>query len=184
MVLRNVANLMAHSAHPMLILQAERLLFREMTEADAEYLVRLGQNPNVTKYLPDTPPIGVEEAVRILRTVIMPQYAKRIGRWAVILRDTGEFLGWCGLKYYADANEYDLGYRYFEEHWGQGYATEAAQAVLQYGIAHLRNARIVGKAMVGNAASRRVLEKIGLAFEGYVMEDCGEVAVYSLTTSG
>ncbi len=166
----------------MLILQTERLLLREMTEADAEHLVRLGQNPNVTRHLPDTPPVGIEEAVRILRTVILPQYAMRIGRWAVIRRDSGEFLGWCGLKYYADANEYDLGYRYFQEHWVQGYATEAAHAVLEYGLAHLRNARIVGKAMAGNVASRRVLEKIGLAFEGYVTEDCGEVAVYALTT--
>jgi RimJ/RimL family protein N-acetyltransferase len=168
----------------MIILQTGRLLLREMTEADAQHLVRLGQNPNVTKYLPDPPLAGVEEAVRILETVVFPQYANRIGRWAVILRDTGEFIGWCGLKYYADVNEYDLGYRYFEEHWGRGYATEAAQAVLRYGIERLRGARIVGKAMVGNARSRRVLEKVGLAFESYAVEDCGEVAVYSLTTAG
>jgi RimJ/RimL family protein N-acetyltransferase len=168
----------------MTILQTERLLLREMTEADAEHLVRLGQNPNVTRYLPDTPLAGVEEARRLLETVVFPQYANRIGRWAVILRDTGEFIGWCGLKYYADANEYDLGYRYFEEHWGRGYATEAARAVLRYGVEHLRGARIVGKAMVANAGSRRVLEKIGLAFESYVVEDCGELAVYVLTTPG
>jgi RimJ/RimL family protein N-acetyltransferase len=124
----------------------------------------------------------VEEAVRLLKAVIFPQYANRIGRWAVVLRGTGEFIGWCGLKYYADVNEYDLGYRYFEEHWGRGYATEAARAVLRYGIEHLRGARIVGKAMAGNVGSRRVLEKIGLAFEGCVVEDCGEVAVYALTT--
>jgi RimJ/RimL family protein N-acetyltransferase len=168
----------------MILLQTDRLLLRLMTEADAEQLIRLGQNPNVTHYLPDTPPATVEEAVRQLRTVIFPQYARRIGRWAVIRKDTGAFLGWCGLKYYADVNEYDLGYRYFEEHWGQGYATEAAQAVLQYGIEQLRGARIVGKATVGNVASRRVLEKIGLMFESYVREACGEVAVYALTTPG
>jgi RimJ/RimL family protein N-acetyltransferase len=167
----------------MIILQTERLLLREMTEADAEHLVRLGENPNVTKYLPGPPPAGVEEAVENLRTVVFPQYARRIGRWAVILRGTGEFIGWCGLKHYADVNEYDLGYRYFEEHWGRGYATEAARAVLQYGIEQLRGARIVGKAMVANAGSRRVLEKIGLAFESYVVEDWGELAVYSLTTA-
>ena len=166
----------------MIMLQTERLLLREMTEADAGQLVRLGQNPNVTRYLPDTPPAGVEEAVRQLQTVIFPQYAHRIGRWAVIRRDTGAFIGWCGVKYYADVNEYDLGYRYFEEHWSRGYATEAAQAVLRYGIEQLRGARIVGKAMVDNAGSRRVLEKIGLSFEGYAVEECGEVAVYALTT--
>jgi RimJ/RimL family protein N-acetyltransferase len=165
-----------------MIIETERLLLREMTEADAEHLVRLGQNPNVTRYLPDPPLASVEDAVRILNTVIFPQYANRIGRWAVIRKDTGEFIGWCGLKYYADVNEYDLGYRYLEEHWGRGFATEAARAVLQYGIERLRSARIVGKAMVQNTGSRRVLEKIGLAFESYVVEDGGEVAVYSLIT--
>jgi RimJ/RimL family protein N-acetyltransferase len=179
----------------MTILQTERLLLREMTEADAEHLVRLAQNPNVTRYLPEPPLAGVEEAVRLLKAVIFPQYANRIGRWAVVRRDTGELIGWCGLKYIAGANEYDLGYRYFEEHWGRGYATEAALAVLRYGVERLRGARIVGKAMVGNAGSRRVLEKVGLAFEAYVVEDCGafeayvvedcgEVAVYALTTPG
>jgi RimJ/RimL family protein N-acetyltransferase len=168
----------------MSILQTERLLLREMTEADAVYLVRLGQNPNVTRYLPDRPPPGVEEAVQILRTIVFPQYVRRIGRWAVIRKDIGEFIGWCGLKYYAGVNEYDLGYRYLEEHWGRGYATEAAQAVLQYGVEHLRAARIVGKARVENSASRRVLDKIGLAFEGYAVEECGEVAVYARTTAG
>jgi RimJ/RimL family protein N-acetyltransferase len=167
----------------MVILQTERLLLREMTEADAEHLVRLSQNPNVIKYLPDPPLSGVEEAVRLLQTVIFPQYVNRIGRWAVILKERGEFIGWCGLKYYAEVNEYDLGYRFFEEYWGRGYATEAAQAVLQYGIERLRNARIVGKAMTANAGSRRVLEKIGLVFQAFVVEDCGDVAVYSLTTA-
>jgi RimJ/RimL family protein N-acetyltransferase len=168
----------------MIILQTELLLLREMAGADAEYLVRLGQNPNVTRYLPDPPPTGIDEAVRLLGTVVLPQYANRIGRWAVILRDTGTFIGWCGLTYYADVNEYDLGYRYIEEHWGRGYATEAAQAVLQYGIERLSSARIVGKAIVGNAGLRRVLENIGLAFESYVVEDCGAVAVHSLATPG
>jgi GNAT acetyltransferase-like protein len=102
----------------MMILPTARLLFREMTEADAEHLVRLGHNPNVTKYLSDPPPAAVEEALQVLKTVIFPQYANRIGRWAVIRSDTRAFIGWCGLKYHADVNEYDLGYRYFEEHWG------------------------------------------------------------------
>ena len=77
----------------MIVLQTERLLFREMTEADAEHLVRLGQNPNVLRYLPDPPLAGVEEAVQLLKSVIFPQYANRIGRWAVIRRDTGEYIG-------------------------------------------------------------------------------------------
>ena len=167
----------------MIILETERLQFREMTEADAENLFRLGQNPNVHRYLPDIPPAGVEAALTIMRTIIFPQYANRVGRWAVILRESGEFMGWCGLKHYPDLEEYDLGYRYFEQFWGRGYATEAAQAVLQYGIEHLRGAKIVGKAMIDNVGSRRVLEKIGLPFVGYVTENWGELAVYALTTA-
>src|SRR5262245_55672167 len=104
----------------MILLKTERLWFRELTEADAEDMVRLNANPNVMKYLPDPPLAGVEHALEVLRTIIFPQYAARIGRWAVLLQDSDEFIGWCGLKHYPEPNEYDLGYRFLEEQWGRG----------------------------------------------------------------
>ena len=61
-----------------------------------------------------------EQALAVLRSKILPQYAQYgVGRGAVLLRDGSIFIGYCGLKYFPDIDQYDLGYRYFEEYWGK-----------------------------------------------------------------
>ncbi len=161
------------------ILQTDRLYLREMTEDDAAHIFQLNSNPNVVRYVGEPTLSSEEEALHILHTHVFPQYkAYRVGRWAVILKETSAFIGWCGLKFLADEQEYDLGYRFMEEHWGNGYATEAARAVLEYGRKHLAGARIAGRAMVDNRASIHVLEKTGMRLEGYSQEHGGTAAVY------
>jgi ribosomal-protein-alanine N-acetyltransferase len=92
----------------------------------------------------------------------------------------GDFVGWCGVKYIAETDEYDIGYRFFEDHWGKGYATESARAACDFARRRLPGKRVIAKAMRDNLASRRVLEKIGMTFEGMADEDGSEVAVYRL----
>jgi [ribosomal protein S5]-alanine N-acetyltransferase len=162
------------------ILETPRFILREMTEADADQLVRLNANPNVIRYVGEGPVAGTEAALELLHTRVFPQYARHgVGRWAVIRKDDDRYVGWCGLKYLEDTREYDLGYRFYEEHWGRGYATETARAVLDWARAHLPNVRIVGKAHVDNSASIRVLEKLGLRFEAHADDPVlGRLAVY------
>ncbi len=163
------------------ILETARLLLRELTEADADQLVLLGRNPNVMRYIPGEPPADThEQALAVLRERVFPQYALRVGRWACIEKEHGHFLGWCGVKYIAEDGEYDVGYRFFEHHWGKGYATEAATATRDFARERLRGERVVGKAMVDNVASRRVLEKIGLVYEKEEACEGGRMAVYVL----
>lgn len=163
------------------MLETRRLLLREMTEADAENLFALNQNPNVTRYILGEPPLTTrEQALAILRERVFPQYAHGLGRWACIEKSSGDFIGWCGVKHVPEEGEYDLGYRFFEQHWGKGYATEAASAVCEFARRQLHGKRVVGKAMLDNRASRRVLEKIGLVFEGDVEEEGCQLAVYVL----
>ena len=102
----------------------------------------------------------------------------RLGRWACVLMQGGAFFGWCGVTPVVDVGEYDLGYRFFEEHWGRGFASEAAAAVLAYARRELAGKRVVGRAMVENRASVRVLEKIGLRYEGEESDEYGRLAVY------
>jgi RimJ/RimL family protein N-acetyltransferase len=90
-----------------------------------------------------------------------------IGRWAVLLRATGEFMGWAGLKLVGGPvnghyDFYDLGYRFRPPFWRQGYGYEAAQAWLDYGFQTLHLPRICAYADIENTASRRILEKVGL----------------------
>ncbi len=162
------------------IAETARLVLREMTEADAEHLVLLGRNPNVMRFIPGEPPVETHaDALAVVRERIFPQYALGLGRWACIEKATGAYLGWCGIK--EIDGEYDIGYRFFEHHWGKGYATEAAIATRDFARAHLRGKRVVGKALVGNAASRRVLEKIGLVYEKEEEREGERAAVYVLT---
>ncbi|MFI1771442.1 GNAT family N-acetyltransferase [Thalassobellus citreus] len=87
-----------------------------------------------------------------------------LGRWAVINKENNEFLGWCGLKFSEELNEYDIGFRFFKKHWNKGYATESAKSCVEYGLNKLKLHEIVGRAMTENKASIRVLEKIGLEY--------------------
>lgn len=147
----------------MTILQTPRLILRELTPADAENFYTLNADPEVIRYTGDDPFENVEAARKFLENYShYEDYG--FGRWAVIRKDDGAFLGWCGLKYSPDSDKHDIGFRFFRAHWGQGYANEAAQACLDYGFETLGMKTILGRAMKANAASIKVLEKIGMSY--------------------
>lgn len=162
-----------------IILETERLYLREFTMDDAQLLIELN-TPEVLKYVHE-PPTTTENAPIVLRDIILPQYKLyNHGRWAVHLKTSHEFIGWCGLKYVKERDEIDLGYRFFPKHWGKGYATEAAKAVIDYGKNVLQLPHIMAQAHLENIASQHVLEKCGLQFrsEG-IVDDC-PVKIYDL----
>ena len=148
----------------LVVIETDRLLFRRFTEDDAPLLYDLNLDPEVIRYTHD-PLTDVEHARKILNDVILPQYALHDhGRWAVFLKSSVEFIGWCGLKYLAETNEVDLGYRFKKKFWGHGYATEAALACIKYGFTTLNLDRIVGRALPANHASIKVLKKCGMKY--------------------
>lgn len=148
-----------------IIAQTPRLQLRQMTEADAGNLFRLNQDEDVLRYTGDAPFADVEAAAAFLRAY--DQYRLYgMGRWAVTRVADGCFLGWCGLKYTPAREEYDVGFRFLRQYWGQGYATEAAQASIELGFNQFHIQVIVGRAMAANSASLRVLEKAGLKLAG------------------
>ncbi len=150
----------------LLILETQRLYLRLFTEEDASLLLELNSDPDVTKYTLD-PMYDLVQAQEVLQNVILPQYALYgLGRWATHRREDGQFIGWCGLKRRPAQNEVDLGYRFMKKYWGRGYATEAAYACLHYGHGKLGLSHIVGRALPGNLASLRVLEKCGMTYRG------------------
>ena len=139
---------------------------------DGELMLELNSDPEVTRYTLD-PMVDLAQAEKVLEQTILPQYALyNYGRWAVHLKDSGEFIGWCGLKCRsAFHNETDLGYRYKQIYWGKGYATEAAYASLKYGFEKLGLTHIVGRALPPNTGSLSVLEKIGMVYRGEEVVD-------------
>ncbi|MNU76505.1 anhydro-N-acetylmuramic acid kinase [compost metagenome] len=160
-----------------IVLETERLYLREMTPEDAESAYLLNLDPEVIRYTGDDPFESMEEAKAFLEKY--DHYQKYgFGRWGVILKETNEYLGWCGLKYTPELDEFDIGYRFMRKFWGFGYATEAAEACLHYGFDQLTLPAIVGRAMPENGASVRVLEKIGLTYLENRFTDETEEVIY------
>lgn len=148
------------------VIETNRLLLRTFAPKDAHLIYELNLDPEVTRYTHD-PVKDIKQAQQILDQTILPQYALyNHGRWAVHLKTNLEFIGWCGLKFRPERNEIDLGYRFSRQAWGKGYATEAAYACIEHGFEKLRLERIVGRALLGNLASLRVLEKCGMTYLG------------------
>lgn len=147
----------------MKILETERLYLREFILEDAEQMYHLNNDEEVLRFTGDIPFSSVEHAKDFL--IKYDHYKKYgFGRWAVLHKKNQEFLGWCGLKYSPDSEEYDIGFRFFKTQWNKGYATESAKACLALGFQKFQLKVILGRAMKVNIRSIRVLEKIGLTY--------------------
>ncbi|MFC5269818.1 GNAT family N-acetyltransferase [Adhaeribacter terreus] len=145
------------------ILETDRLLLREIGPEDARKMYELNLDPEVIKYTGDPPFESELAAENFIRNY--PDYSKNgYGRWLVVRKTDDEILGWCGLKFLPETQETDVGYRFFKKFWGMGYATEAAEACLEYGFKNLGLQTIVARAMHENPASIQVMKKIGMAY--------------------
>ncbi|VXC34816.1 GNAT family N-acetyltransferase [Flavobacterium sp. 9AF] len=156
-----------------LILETKRLILRPLEISDAKDMFAMDSNPLVHKYLWNKPSKDIEETIKVIEYVQRQYKENNIGRFATILKDTGEFIGWTGIKFVNDhvengnTNFFDYGYRLNEPFWNNGYATEATQFWLDYGINQMKITEINAYTHSENGASNRVLSKCGMQF----MED-------------
>jgi ribosomal-protein-alanine N-acetyltransferase len=150
-------------------IETERLLLRELELSDAAGMFELDSNPNVHLFLGNKPLKHIDESIDQIKN-IQKQYSDfGIGRWAVILKETNEFLGWSGIKFITtEINNhkdfYEIGYRFIEKHWGKGYATEAGKAFVDFAFNEMKVEVVYAYADAGNENSRKILEKLGLKY--------------------
>ncbi|MRX41489.1 GNAT family N-acetyltransferase [Flavobacterium sp. LC2016-23] len=150
-------------------IETERLILREFLSSDDAGMFELDSNPNVHTYLGNKPVTHIDES-RAYINFVQQQYKDfGTGRWAVILKETNEFLGWSGIKFITDEinnhkDFYEIGYRFIERHWGKGYATEAGKAFTAYAFNVMKVKALYAYADAGNENSRRILEKLGLQY--------------------
>lgn len=158
----------------------ERLRIRPFTARDAPEFLALVSLPEVLRHTGERAVKSVEEAENLLKIRQLRDYATYgYGRMACIEKSTGRLIGFSGLKYLEDLDETDIGYRFLPECWG--HATESAEAVLKVQAARLGLKRIIGLVEPGNTASVRVLQKLGLSFEGHTaIEGHGQLDRYAI----
>lgn len=155
------------------LIETERLLLREITLDDKEELFKLHSDPAVQNYTGEPVVQSIEEIEKAIRSRIRDYQKYGFGRWATVLKNGMQFVGWAGLAYLPEFDEIDLGYRFLPEYWGRGIATEASHAILIYGFDVLKLKRIIAIAMKENKASIRVMEKVGMEFDKFAPYEAG-----------
>lgn len=137
-------------------METARLRLRPLTPDDLEHLVALQGDPEVMAFI-----TGAGESREVVETRSLPDLLAR-RTWLLFEGET--FLGWASLR--VEGDEAELGYRLGRAAWGQGYASEAARALVDLGFRQLGLRRIWAQTMAVNTGSRRVLEKAGLRYVG------------------
>jgi ribosomal-protein-alanine N-acetyltransferase len=152
------------------ILETQRLILRHQVLSDLDDLWALYSDPEITKYIPDAPR-SREEAKEELEWHMHghPRFPE-LGLWATVSKETGKFIGRCGLLPWTieGQQEVEVAYTIAREFWGQGLATEAAQSIVQHGFEKLGYRRLISLIDPENIASQRVAEKIGMRLESKV----------------
>lgn len=147
-------------------IETARLILRDLLPTDVEGMYRMDADPDVHKYLGNNPVTSKEQIIDIIAFIRQQYIDHGIGRWAIIDKESNDFVGWAGLKYITEETNghkhyYDLGYRLAKRYWGQGIATEAALATLAYAFDILGLNVVYAMADCENIGSNKILKKIG-----------------------
>jgi len=148
---------------------------------DLDSLFALYCDPDVSKYIPDAPRNYEETREELVWHMNGHPKHPELGLWATIHKETGKFIGRCGLLPWTidGQNEVEVAYLISKAYWGQGLGTEAAQAILDYGFEKLNLSRLICLIDKENLASIKVAEKIGMTFEKEGKDEIGPFLLYS-----
>ena len=148
-----------------LILATDRLWLREIAPADVDDLLTIWADPAAMRWYPKT--LAREELVALMERNQKRYEQYGHGLWSVILPSENQFIGDCGLVWQEvdGADELEVGYHLTPKYWGQGFATEAARACMNYAFDELGAPRIISMIRPENLPSRRVAERNGLQIE-------------------
>jgi RimJ/RimL family protein N-acetyltransferase len=147
-------------------LHTERLILRPFREADVEPLYELMQDPDVVRYIGDRQLPSLQDCWRAIAGWIGHWVLRGYGLWAVEERTSGEFIGRVGIINPADWPGPEVGYTLGKRWWGRGYATEAAQAAMDWGFGEVGFGELISLIDPENAASIRVAERLGESHRG------------------
>jgi RimJ/RimL family protein N-acetyltransferase len=157
----------------MMQLITERLILREFTEQDWPAVLAYQTDPLYLRYYEWTGRTPEEVQAFVGMFLAHQQAQPRIKfQLAATLKADNQLIGNCGIRMDAPgAHQADIGYELAPQHWGQGYATEAARAIVAFGFDKLRVHRIWSWCVADNVGSARVLEKLGMRLEGRLREN-------------
>ena len=167
----------------MIILETERLILRELSTDDAEFVLELLNEPSFLRYIGDKGVRNLDDARQYILNGPVASYERNgFGLYLVELKGGRIPIGISGLVKRETLPDADIGFAFLPAYWSQGYAVESAAAVMNYAREVLGLTRIVAITSLDNEASARLLGKIGLRFERLIKlsEDAEEVKLFTM----
>ena len=153
----------------MTILETERLLLRKLTTDDATFMFELLNDPSFIRNIGDRNIRTLDDACTYIVNGPIKSYEKNgFGLYLIVLKETNESIGMCGLIRRENLEDVDIGYALLPRYWSKGFAVEAARATKAYARDVVGLKRIVAIVDPANEPSIRVLEKLGLHYEKMV----------------
>lgn len=147
--------------------ETPRLVVRDLTDDDAPALYEIHRHDEVMRWLDRTTSAGVEDELARLAGW-RARSGGGYGFFGIVLRETGALVGVLVFKPFDDLPYVDLGWRLHPDHWGRGYATEAARGALERAFGDLGLAEVAAATLPGNLRSRAVMERLGMTYAGEV----------------
>lgn len=157
------------------IIETERLVLRRLAPGDAPFILELLNEPSFLRFIGDKGVRTLADAREYILQGSMASYERHgFGLYLTALKEGAAPIGMCGLLKRESLADVDIGFAFLPAYWSQGFAVESAAAVKAYGLESLGLKRIVAITQPDNAASIKLLEKIGLTFERMIRLSDGE----------
>jgi len=153
-------------------LTTERLTLRRITPDDTDAIYEYGRDPEVARYVLWDQHISRQTTVGFVRETINAYLDGNIAPWGLALRTNNVIIGTIGFVDWRFAHCCaEIGYALARQHWNQGYTSEAARAVIDFGFTQMDLNRIEARCDVHNVGSARVMEKAGMTYEGTLRQE-------------
>ncbi|WP_138494987.1 GNAT family N-acetyltransferase [Paenibacillus pinistramenti] len=147
--------------------ETDRLLLRKLSLADAEDYFRVASNAEVTAQTIWARHTVIEDSINYIQGVLEKYRKREAFHWGIIHKSTGRLIGRTGLiKIDQEHEKAELGYVLSSDYWSQGIITEATKMIIEYGFMELGLNRIEARCNYNNPGSFKVMEKLGMQFEG------------------
>ncbi|WP_223668857.1 GNAT family N-acetyltransferase [Kangiella shandongensis] len=163
------------------VIETERLILRSFRESDLEPYYEMMADPDITRYLMSSEPLSHHDAWRSAATMAGHWMLHGFGQWAIEEKSSGKFIGRCGIIEPEGWPSKEVGWVLHKSAWGQGYATESAQAALNYAFSVMKLDTIISLIQSGNEPSVSVAERIGESFKERINLFGKEADVYQIT---
>jgi RimJ/RimL family protein N-acetyltransferase len=153
----------------MIVLETERLILYQFSLEDAPFVLTLLNEPSFLRYIGDKEVRNIDDAQQYMLNGPIASYKQNgFGLYLVELKDSRTPIGMCGLIKRAELPDVDIGFAFLPDFWNQGFAFEAATAVLKHGHEMFKLARIVAITSLDNNPSIKLLQRMGFAYEGVI----------------